>query len=154
MPSFRFPLAKVLEWRRTQPEIAEIQFKRESAALAEIDRQRAECEASGIKAELEVRAWKPVTGPDLEALGSFRLQVKAREAAIALERAAQVKKAEAREAAMLEARRRLRLLERLREQRADEWRTAENRALETAASETYLTQWNSQGPARGPRTSL
>ena len=154
MPSFRFPLAKVLEWRRTQLEIAEIEFKREFSALAEIDRRRAECEASGIKAESEVRAWNPVTGCDLGALGSFRLQVKAREAAIALERAAQVKKAEAREAAMLEARRRLRLLERLREQRADEWRTAENRALETAASETYLAQWNRQGPARGPRTSL
>jgi flagellar biosynthesis chaperone FliJ len=154
MPSFRFPLAKVLEWRRTQLEIAEIQFKRESAALAEIDRRRAECEASGITAELEVRAWNPVTGRDLEALGSFRLQVKAQGAGIALERAAQVKKVEAREAAMLEARRRSRLLERLQEHRADEWRAAENRALETAASETYLAQWNRQGPARGPRTSL
>src|ERR1039457_819262 len=95
----------------------EIKFKRESEALEEIDRLRAECEASGIKSELQVRAWTPVTGRDLEALGSFRLQVKAREAGIALQRAGQVKKLEAQQAAMLEARRRCRLLERLKEQR-------------------------------------
>jgi flagellar biosynthesis chaperone FliJ len=154
MPTFRFPLEKVLEWRRTELEIAEIGFKRESAALAEIDRRRAECEASGIRAEVQVRAWSPVTGRDLEALGSFRLQVKAREAGIAAERAAQVKKLEAREAAMLEARRRARLLERLQERRAEEWRTAENRALETVAAETYLAQWSGHQPPRSPQTSL
>jgi hypothetical protein len=132
----------------------EIKFKREAAALAEIDRRRAECEASGIRAEVQVRAWNPVTGRDLEALGAFRLQVKAREAELALERAAQVKKLEAQEAAMMEARRRSRLLERLREQRAGEWSAAENRALETVASETYLAQWKGRRPAPGPRTSL
>jgi flagellar biosynthesis chaperone FliJ len=151
MAGFRFPLEKVLEWRRTQLEMAEIQFKREAAALAEIDRRRAECEASGIKAELQVRSWSQVTGGDLEALGSFRLQVRAWEARIVQERAAQAKKVAAREAAMLEARRRCRLLERMRERREGEWRTAENRALEAVASETYLAQWNRYGPSRGPR---
>jgi hypothetical protein len=95
-----------------------------------------------------------VTGRDLEALSSFRLQVKARKAEMAIERAAQVKKLEAQEAAMLEARRRSRLLERLRERRAVEWRAGENRALETTASETYLAQWNRRQPPRDPRTSL
>jgi len=132
----------------------EIEFKRESAALADIDQRRAACEASGIQAELQVRAWNPVTGRDLEALGSFRLQVKAREAGLAIERAAQVEKIEIREAAMLEARRRCRLLERLQERRAAEWRTAENRTLEAVAAETYLAQWNRRRPPRGPRTSL
>jgi hypothetical protein len=154
MPNFRFPLGKVLEWRRTQLEMEELKFKREAGALAEIDRRRAECEASGIKAELQVRAWAPVTGLDLGALGSFRLRVKSKEAAIAVQRAAQVKKLAAQEAAMLEARRRCRLLERLQEHRLDEWRTVENRELEAVASETYLAQWNRRRPPRSPRTSL
>ena len=153
MPSFRFPLGKVLEWRQTQLEIEEIKFKRETAALAEIDRQCAECEASGIQAELQVRAWDAVTGRDLEALGSFRLRVKERDAEFAGERAAQVKKLAEREAAMLEARRRCRLLERLKERRAEEWRTEENRVLETAASEAYMAQWNSRrGGGKGSST--
>jgi hypothetical protein len=142
MPGFRFPLDRVLEWRQTQLEIEELRFKRETAGLADIDRRRAECEASGIQAELQVRAWKQVTGRDLEALGSFRLRVKEDQAALALEREAQMKKVAAQQAAMLEARRRCRLLERLKEQRAEEWRTEENRALEAAASETYLAQWS------------
>ena len=151
MASFRFRLDRVLDWRRTQLEIEEIKFKRETAALVEIDRRRAECEASGIQAEAQVRAWTPVTGRDVEALGSFRLRMKEEDAALLLEREAQAKKAAAQGAAMLEARRRCRLLERLKEQRAEEWRTEENRALETAASETYLAQWSRRGAAEGPR---
>jgi hypothetical protein len=143
MPSFRFPLDRVLEWRQTQLDVEEVKFKVEMAALAEIDQRRAECEASGVKAELQVRAWTQVTGSDLEALGSFRLRVKEQEAELALKRAAQAKKVQAQQAAMLEARRRCRLLDRLKEQRAEEWRTEENRALEAAASETYLAQWRS-----------
>jgi hypothetical protein len=132
----------------------EIKFQREAAALADIDRRRAECEVSGIRAEVQVRAWNPVTGRDLEALGAFRLRVKAQAAEMALERAAQVKKLKVQETAMMEAQRRSRLLERLREQRAGEWRTAENRAMETVASETYMAQWNGRRPARAARTSL
>jgi hypothetical protein len=150
MAGFRFRLDKVLEWRQTQLELEEIKFKRETSALAEIDRRRAECEASGIKAEFQVRGWTQVTGRDLEALGSFRLRVKEEEAALTLKREAQAKRVAAQEAAMLEARRRCRLLERLKEQRAEEWRREENRALEAAASETYLAQWARRGAMDGP----
>lgn len=153
MRSFSFPLEKVLEWRRTQLEIEEAKFKSESAALAELDRLRAECEASGIKAELQVREWDPVTGRDLAALGDFRLRVKAREAEIALLRAAQFEKLTAQGAAMLEARRRCRLLERLKERRIGEWRRAENRELEELASESYIAGWNRRR-ARQTRTSI
>jgi len=151
--TFHFPLERVLGWRRTQLEVEEAKFKHESAALAELDRLRAELEASGIKAELQVREWDPVTGRDLAALGDFRLRVKAREAEIAVGRAAQVRKLSAQEGAMLEARRRCRLLERLKERRSGEWQAAANREVEELASESYIAQWNRRR-ARQARTSL
>jgi hypothetical protein len=153
MKTFHFPLERALEWRRTQLDVEEAKFKLETAALAELDRLRAELEASGIKTELQVREWDPVMGRDLAALGDFRLRVQAREAEIALERAAQVRKLAAQEAAMLEARRRCRLLERLKERRGGEWRMAENREVDELASESYIARWNRRR-ARQARTSL
>jgi hypothetical protein len=42
---------------------------------------------------------------------------------------------------MLEARRRLRLLERLKDRRMAEWRAARDKELEELASESYLAKW-------------
>jgi flagellar export protein FliJ len=138
MTSFRFRLEKVLDWRRQQMELEEAGFKRQSTAIAEMDGACAALEASGIRAELEVRAWKPLAGNDLAALAGFRLHTRRQEQEIARLRAEAQKKLEAQKATLLEARRRCRLLERLRERRLAEWQTACDRELEELAAESYL----------------
>src|SRR5260370_395420 len=92
MTTFRFPLQKVLEWRRTQLELEEIQYRRQVAALAELDRQRAELEESGKTAERQVREWDPLAGGDLGALGGVRLHVQQRERGRLVPRAACTKR--------------------------------------------------------------
>ena len=52
MKAFQFPLERALEWRRRQLEIEESRFKQQAAALAELDRTRAELESVAIRAEL------------------------------------------------------------------------------------------------------
>jgi hypothetical protein len=47
----------------------------------------------------------------------------------------------ARQAVMLEARRRCRLLERLKERRWAEWQSAAGRELDELAADSYLAQW-------------
>jgi hypothetical protein len=141
MNSFRFPLQKALEWRQTQLELAEAYYREQLAALARIDRERAEMEAAGIRAEVEVRDWSPVAGSDLAALGTFRLLVRRREREIDAQRLASRQELGAREAAMLEARRRCRLLERLKERRVAEWQAANNREIEALAAEAFLAKW-------------
>ncbi|HEV2445724.1 MAG TPA: hypothetical protein VGS58_07370 [Candidatus Sulfopaludibacter sp.] len=142
MSRFRFPLERVLAWRRTQLEIEEARYQQKLAAVAALDRQRAEMEAAGIQAEVQVRAWKAVSGEDLAALAEFRQSVRTREKQIAARRAEAAKTADAQLAAMLEARRRCRLLERLKERRQAEWQAADRRALEELAAESYLARWN------------
>jgi len=146
MTTFRFPLQKVLDWRRTQLELAEARFQRQIAALAAIDRAYAEMEASGIRAEVEVRRWDPLAGRDLAALGRFRLLVQSREKQMALQRAECQRELAVRKSAMLEARRRCRLLERLKERRRAEWQAASDREVEEVAAESFLAGW-----ARGER---
>ena len=142
MIPFRFRLQKVLDWRQMQLEIEELNFKRQAAALADLDRARAELEAAGVTAEVQVRDWIPLSGRDLAALGSFRLSIKLKERDIAFRRAECQEKLDAQQRVMLEARRRCRLLERLKERRFSEWELAQNRELEQLAAESYLAQWS------------
>jgi hypothetical protein len=141
MTTFRFPLKRVLDWRRTQLELEEARFQQQAANLAGLDRARAEIEAEGIRAEVQVREWNPVAGRDLEALSSFRRHVKSREAQIALKRTECARKLAEQQKLMLEARRRCRLLERLEDRRLTEWRAACDRELDELAAESFLAKW-------------
>ena len=141
MKAFQFSLERALEWRRAQLEQSEARFKQQAAELVEIDRQRTESDAADRRAEMEVRAWQPVSGEDLAALGAFRLGMR-RQREILLSRRVQCERVLAeRQKEMMEARRRVRLFERLKERRLTEWRAAFDRELEQQAAESYLAQW-------------
>jgi DNA repair exonuclease SbcCD ATPase subunit len=144
MKSFHFRLERVLDWRRMEMEQAEMAFKQQSAALAELDRQRAETDAADLRAQLEVRAWRPVWGGDLAALGAFRAESQKRQQKMQVRRAECEKQLAARWQAMMEARRRLRLLERLKERRLSEWRAACDSELEQQAAEAYMAKISRQ----------
>jgi len=144
MTAFRFPLQKVLEWRKTQLEMEEIQYRRQVAALAALDRQRAELEEAGKTAERQVREWNPLAGGDLGALGGFRLHVKHLKEEMVAPRDECRKQLERQQGRMLEARRRLRLLERLKDRRLAEWRSARDKEIEELAAESYLAKWHRQ----------
>ncbi len=142
MTGFRFPLEKALEWRRGQLELERSKLRIEIDALADLDRQRAELEAAAVRAELTLRGGAAVTGADLAALGEFRAAVRRNKSELAPRRAAQVHKLAALDAALREARRRCRLLERLKERRLAEWRAGEEREMDALASESFLARWN------------
>ena len=138
MTPFRFRLEKVLAWRRTQLELEDAKLKRQIAAVAELDRVRADLEATAIRSEVEVRNWRPLAGQDLAALSSYHVHVRNREKDIAMRRQEALQKLAAQQQAMLEARRRCRLLERLEQRRLAEWRTAADREVEQLAAESYM----------------
>ena len=150
MKTFYFNLEKALEWRRTELSREEARYKQQAAELAELDRRRAEVEASGIRAEVQVREWNPVGSGDLTALGFYRLRVKTEEAEIARRRDECAIKLAAQKQQMLEARRRCRLLERLKERRLAEWTAARDHELDEIAAESYLARWKMQD-SEGPR---
>ena len=138
MKAFLFPLERALDWRRLQLELEENRFRTLAAALAELDRARAGLEADAIRAELQVRAWAPLAGRDLAALACFRAYVHSQQRTLASRRAACQREFEAQHKAMLEARRRCRLLENLRQRRWAEWQRDCDRETEQLAAECYL----------------
>ena len=141
MKSFQFRLERVLELRRTQLEIEESRYQQCLAAVAALDHDRAELEASGIHAEVQVRKWNPIVGTDLAALAAFRGAIRTKEKSIAALRDEAARKAAAQMTLMMEAQRRCRLMERLKERRLVEWRSEEAKELETLSAESYLARW-------------
>ncbi len=137
MTPFRFRLERVLAWRRTQLELAEQRFERQTAAVAELDRARAGLDAAGVRAETAVRQWDAVTGGDLTALDGFRRDLRHRQNDLDARRAAARREMGEGRAAMLEARRRCRLLERLKERRLGEWNAEADRETEQLAAEAF-----------------
>ena len=127
-----------------QLELEEQKFRQQTAGLADLDRMRAAWERSGADAEREVRRWNPVVSAELASLGRYRLYARsqAEEVAIAREQARQ--KLEAQRGAMLEARRRLKLLERLRERRMGEWKAGQDKELQELAGDSFLAKWNGE----------
>ena len=142
MKAFHFPLEKALDWRRVQLELEEVRYKQQVGSLADLDRQRAEVEAAGIRTEIQVREWRPIAAGDLTALGDYRLYIKARESAIARQRFEAAQKLAEQQQLMLEARRRCRLLERLKERRLAEWTAERDHEVEEIAAESYLARWS------------
>jgi hypothetical protein len=142
MKSFQFPLQRALDWRRIELQLAEARLQQQLAAITELDRARAELEAAGIRSESEVREFSPLEGRDLTALGTFRLAIKVRAKQIASRKVECQRELAARQASLVEARRRCRLLERLKERRWTEWESDHDRELEELASDSYLAQWN------------
>jgi len=148
MKSFQFRLERVLALRRTQLELEDARFRQCVAAVAAVDRARAELDATAVAADLDVRGAVSIAGADLAALDEFHRHVRSQEQVLAERRAERTRELAAQEAAMLEARRRCRLLERLRERRLAEWKEENDRELEQVATESYLSRWRS---ARAPR---
>ena len=105
MSAIHFPLQKVLEWRRTQLELEEAQYRRQMAALVALDRRRAEIDAAGKSAERQVREWNPLAGGELAALGGFRLHVQRRQQEMVAPRAECSKQLQRQQEIMLEAKR-------------------------------------------------
>ena len=150
MKRFEFRLQKVLEWREKQLELEDARYKQHIAGIASLDRARAGIEAEGQQAEMALRSARAVTGQELSALAGFRQHVKARAIEIAAQRAEAQKRLEAQQRVMLEARRRCRLLERLKERRLSEWQAACDRELDELASESFLARWAVRDPQPQP----
>jgi hypothetical protein len=142
MNAFRFRLERVLKVRRTQMELEKAHLEQRLGDLRSVERARAELQAAGHRAEVQVRAWNPVYGMDLLSLDFYRGAVRSQDQMLAARAAEAARSVAEQQNKLMEAQRRCRLLERLRDRRLAEWEAARDRELEEFASEAFLARWN------------
>jgi flagellar export protein FliJ len=141
MQTFRFRLAKVLEWYTRQYELEERRLTACLAAVADAKAAIASLLAERLSVESEMLSRKSIPANDLAALGLYRLGVKKRGLELDGARERCQAEVEAQRLKLRAAERRLRLVEKLRERRVAEYTYAENRELEELASDAYFAKW-------------
>jgi len=138
---FVFRLESVLRWRRS---LFGQEHNRLRALVAERDAillRLKELEELRQRAEQALLEAPAVTGSELAALEAYRRRLNLERARKQQELADCEPRIEAQRQRVLEAQRRVRLLERLRERRFSEWEAELNRELEALAAESYLARW-------------
>ncbi len=138
MKAFRFQLDQVLKWRSSQVDVEKARLAAAVARVAELQRDAATLEA---QLTTEVAAWKLGTsGAELSLWDAYYrrtrkriadLHVLAAEAEAALSTARQ---------SLVEADRRLKLLQNLRDTRYRRWAADWSRELEAFAAESFLSK--------------
>ncbi len=135
MTSFEFRLQRVLDFRRMQFQVAESECHRAAANLHALQSQQA---ALALR-KSETRSWfarlPEAHGRELAPLpGWYRWTVTEREHLLSLERLA-AQELEKKRAGLIEARRRVRLLETLREHQLAQWQRESDRELEEISAD-------------------
>jgi flagellar export protein FliJ len=141
MQNFRFSLDKVMSWRRTELQREEQRLAPLVAELGRLDGARNQNGAARERAETDVVAANSVYGSELEALAGYRVRLEKERIAIELQRTKCEDLTAGQRARVLDAHRRVRLLEKLRARQFEEWRTAWQREVENFSSETFLSRW-------------
>ena len=142
MQPFRFPLEKVLNWYRTQYQIEEARLAECAALLNATSQSIAALRAERAATEHELIALATISARELAALEVFRLYSKKRESELQVEWQRLEQTTNDQRLKTLQAQCRVKLLGKLRERAQSTHTYAENRELESLASETYIARWS------------
>ena len=141
MRRFHFTLAKVLDFRRRQLELEEAKFE-----ALHSERRSLEAESSRLEGEvLQTRQSLMVTGfaesQDLVSADLYLRHLSEETKRHALRVAEWQARASKQQQLVVEARRRVRLIEKLEERQLRDWKAAADREQENLASELFLARW-------------
>jgi flagellar export protein FliJ len=139
---FHFSLEKVLRWRSVELTAEEAKLKALVQEQLHLQGQLAEVSAERSKLISSLGVMPDLRGDDLRTLTACGLRMR-RKAENLAQQLLRCGRDLGRQRKMYsEAKRRVRLLEELRERRLQEWKYEEAAALETLASESFLANWN------------
>ncbi|HXN45684.1 MAG TPA: hypothetical protein VN893_03530 [Bryobacteraceae bacterium] len=140
MHRFQFRLGSVLGWRAVELELEEGRLEQLFTELRHRDAEALALQVRG-RESAQLIAAKTLDGQQLAALSYHRHYLEREAARLAAQRADCSKRIAAQQQRVVEAERKVRLLERLKQRRLAEWTFEFNREMEALASETFLAKW-------------
>jgi flagellar export protein FliJ len=140
---FEFRLQSVLNWRSRQLEIQESRLQALLGELAGLDAALGRIDAETREAEREAVA--SGDSQELASLDRFRARQRRERERVLAQRAACERRIREQRERVVEARRGVRLLERLRDRKLADWHATAAKELETVAAESFLSRWQREG---------
>jgi flagellar FliJ protein len=138
---FRFRLQRVLDWQSKVCRLEEENVRLCRYALAETEARMAQLRADLASIEREALSRRALQAADLAALERFRLMTQQSGRKLEAKRLEQVRELEKQLRIVQAERRRLRMIEKLRERAETEYRTEAGRELEAQALDSHLSKW-------------
>lgn len=136
MTRFQFRLQRVLDFRRTQFQLAEAACQRAGLVLQNIQSQQTALQSCKVETRKVIANMPEATGRDLAPLPAwYRWTNKERTRLTGLETVA-AKNLQDRRQAVIEAQRKVRLLEKLHDKRHVEWQSEFDREIEEFAADS------------------
>jgi len=146
--NFRFRLERVLSWQRVVTELEEARTRQWLAALAETQAGRVQLAGARREAEEQLMTAPALLPQELDTLADYREGLATRDRELRKREQNCEQRLEEQRRCWMDARRRCRLLEKLRERRLAEYRIELDRELETLAMESFAA-----GRSRDKRNS-
>ncbi len=141
MRNFRFSLEKILSWRGMELQAEESRLAALFAERARLDAARADIRAASERAANRMFEAKAVDGIELQSLEGYRRRMEKELIAVDRQRAQSGEEILKQRARVVDAHRRVRLLEKLKGRRLGEWRLDWQRETDSLASEAFLARW-------------
>jgi flagellar biosynthesis chaperone FliJ len=141
MSRFQFPLQRVLSWRESQLSIEEADLERLRFELTTLETALRELESREAQEVELMQCPRSLKAGELAGIANARKWVVWERKRLQSRIADCLRRIELKTAALMEARRKVRLMERLKERRQASWTREDNRALEDLAGESAVAAW-------------
>lgn len=141
MKRFRFPLERLLNYRRSRLAAEQARLDRLIAEQTSIERSRAALEREERLASESLRALPVLSSDHLAAVAAFRRFAAEEVVRLAAEAAAAASRVAAQRESVLSARREVEVLEKLRERRLHDWRRELDQETERQTAELVVARW-------------
>lgn len=142
MRRFQFTLAQVLVFRRRQLEVEESKLEKLLAERASLDAESARLAGEERQTRGSLMVADSAEARELETADLYLRHIVSARKKLAEKGAEWQTRFRDQQSAILEARRRLKLMEKLEEKQFREWSAAAAREQENLASELFLARWN------------
>lgn len=141
MPPFRFRLRRVLQWQERICRLEEDKLRQFAAEVAETDAKLSRLAAERVSIEQEFAGHASLSPRDLQALAQYRRRAAMQRVAFEQEREARLAVLTGQREKLLAERRKLQVMEKLRDRALQEHTRAVEREIEMVSYESYLSTW-------------
>jgi flagellar export protein FliJ len=138
---FAFTLDRVLDWRRLQARIAEVQLEQLNQQRQVLESQRAQLETDKARIQGAILAAENVTGGELETWDSFRQFSDAQRKRMDQSVGVAQRQVDQQAQVVAAKRREVQLLEKLKDRRRQIWSQELDKETQQLAEETFLARW-------------
>lgn len=146
MKSFQFRLERVLSWSGTQLSLAEAKAEQLAGGLRATGEARAEVVERRAAAQAIVGRAAVVKGADLGALEASTVWAIREEKRLAARMVDLQQSIDVQNRCVADARRGMKLVERLKERKYEDWKAEADHEIEDLAAESAIAQWRRLNP--------